>query len=91
MHWVSDKKGITVAQARLTMTAIDWSNFGQFVNDEMKNENFHRCPNCQEINRNFSKNHFLQIGIFAVFICFLRKIGAFREILGEFYQILSEK
>ena len=38
MHWVSDKKGITVAQARLTMTAIDWSNFGQFVNDEMKND-----------------------------------------------------
>ena len=37
MHWVSDKKGITVAQARLTMTAIDWSNFGQFVHDEMKN------------------------------------------------------
>lgn len=34
MHWVSDKKGITVAQARLTMTAIDWSNFGQFVNEE---------------------------------------------------------
>ena len=38
MHWVSDKKGITVAQARLTMTAIDWSNFGQFVYDEMKND-----------------------------------------------------
>ena len=38
MHWVSDKKGITVAQARLTMTAIDWSNFGQFVHDEMKND-----------------------------------------------------
>jgi len=37
MHWVSDKKGITVAQARLTMTATDWSNFGQFVHDEMKN------------------------------------------------------
>jgi len=38
MHWVSDKKGITVAQARLTMTAIDWSNFGQFIHDEMKND-----------------------------------------------------
>ena len=38
MHWVSDKKGITVSQARLTMTAIDWSNFGQFVHDEMKND-----------------------------------------------------
>ena len=37
MHWVSDKKGITVAQARLTMTAVDWSNFGQFVHDEMIN------------------------------------------------------
>ena len=37
MHWVSDKKGITVAQARLTMSALDWSNFGQFVHDEMKN------------------------------------------------------
>ncbi len=38
MHWVSDKKGITVAQARLTMTAVDWANFGQFVHDEMINE-----------------------------------------------------
>ena len=37
MHWVSDKKGVTVSQARLTMTAVDWSNFGQFVYDEMKN------------------------------------------------------
>ena len=37
MHWVSDKKDVTVAQARLTMTAVDWSNFGQFVHDEMKN------------------------------------------------------
>ena len=34
MHWVSDKKGITVAQARLTMTAVDWANFGQFVHDK---------------------------------------------------------
>ena len=31
MHWVSDKKGITVSQARLTMTAVDWSNFGQYL------------------------------------------------------------
>ena len=37
MHWVSDKKGITVAQARLTMSALDWANFGQFVHDEMIN------------------------------------------------------
>ena len=37
MHWISDKKGISVAQARLTMTAVDWSNFGQFVHDEMIN------------------------------------------------------
>ena len=37
MHWVSDKKGVTVSQARLTMTAVDWSNFGQFVHDEMRN------------------------------------------------------
>ena len=37
MHWVSDKKGVTVSQARLTMTAVDWSNFGQYVHDEMKN------------------------------------------------------
>ena len=37
MHWVSDKKGVTVSQARLTMTALDWSNFGQYVHDEMKN------------------------------------------------------
>ena len=37
MHWVSDKKGVTVSQARLTMSALDWSNFGQFVYDEMKN------------------------------------------------------
>ena len=37
MHWVSDKKGVTVSQARLTMSALDWSNFGQFVHDEMKN------------------------------------------------------
>ena len=38
MHWVSDKKGITVSQARLTMTAVDWSNFGQFIHDEMIND-----------------------------------------------------
>ena len=38
MHWVSDKKGFTVAQARLTMTALDWSNFGQFVHDEIIND-----------------------------------------------------
>ncbi len=38
MHWVSDKKGITVSQARLTMTAVDWSNFGQFIRDEMIND-----------------------------------------------------
>jgi len=37
MHWVSDMKGVTVAQARLTMTAVDWSNFGQFIHDEMIN------------------------------------------------------
>ena len=37
MHWVSDKKGITVAQARLTMSALDWSNFGQYNHDEMTN------------------------------------------------------
>ena len=37
MHWVSDKKGITVSQARLTMTAVDWSNFGQYIHDEIKN------------------------------------------------------
>ena len=37
MHWVSDKKGITVAQARLTMSAVDWSYFGQFVHNEMIN------------------------------------------------------
>ena len=35
MHWVSDKKGVTIAQARLTMTALDWSNFGQFIHDEI--------------------------------------------------------
>ena len=35
MHWLSDKKGVSVAQARLTMTAVDWSNFGQFVHDEI--------------------------------------------------------
>ena len=38
MHWLSDKKGISVAQARLTMTAVDWSNFGQFVHNEMIND-----------------------------------------------------
>ena len=38
MHWISDKKGVSVAQARLTMTAVDWSNFGQFVHDEMIND-----------------------------------------------------
>ena len=38
MHWVSDKKGITVSQARLTMTAVDWSNFGQYIHDEMIND-----------------------------------------------------
>ncbi len=37
MHWVSDKKGVTVSQARLTMTAVDWSNFGQYIHDEMTN------------------------------------------------------
>jgi len=38
MHWLSDKKGVSIAQARLTMTAVDWSNFGQFVHDEMIND-----------------------------------------------------
>lgn len=38
MHWVSDKKGVTVSQARLTMSALDWSNFGQFVHDEITND-----------------------------------------------------
>ena len=38
MHWISDKNGVSVAQARLTMTAVDWSNFGQFVHDEMIND-----------------------------------------------------
>ena len=37
MHWLSDKKGVSVAQARLTMTAVDWSNFGQYIHDEMTN------------------------------------------------------
>ena len=37
MHWVSDKKGVTIAQARLTMSALDWSNFGQFIHDEIIN------------------------------------------------------
>ena len=35
MHWISDRKGVSVVQARLTMTALDWSNFGQFVYDEI--------------------------------------------------------
>ena len=35
MLWISDRKGVSVAQARLTMTALDWSNFGQFVHDEI--------------------------------------------------------
>ena len=38
MHWLSDKNGVSVAQARLTMTAVDWSNFGQFIHDEMIND-----------------------------------------------------
>ncbi len=35
VHWISYKKGVSVAQARLTMKAVDWSNFGKFVHDEM--------------------------------------------------------
>ena len=38
MHWISDKRGVSVAQARLSMTPVDWSNFGQFVHDEMIND-----------------------------------------------------
>ncbi len=36
IHWVSDKKGYTVSQARLVMKGPDWSNFGQFILDEIR-------------------------------------------------------
>ena len=38
MHWASDKKNRTVALSNLTMSPINWSNFGQYIIDEMKSE-----------------------------------------------------
>ncbi|MAW13125.1 MAG: hypothetical protein CML57_02785 [Rhodobacteraceae bacterium] len=36
IHWVSDRKGYTVSQARLVMKGLDWSKFGQFILDEIR-------------------------------------------------------
>lgn len=36
IHWAADKKGYTVSQARLVMKASDWSDFGQYILDEIK-------------------------------------------------------
>jgi CubicO group peptidase (beta-lactamase class C family) len=36
VHWVSDKKDYTLSQAHLAMKAPDWSNFGQFILDEIR-------------------------------------------------------
>ena len=36
IHWAADKKGYTVSQARLVMKAADWSDFGQYILDEIK-------------------------------------------------------
>ena len=36
IHWISDKKGYTVSQARLVMKGPDWSKFGQFILDEIR-------------------------------------------------------
>ncbi len=38
IHWVSDKQNYTVSQARLVMKGPDWSNFGQFILDEIRNK-----------------------------------------------------
>ena len=36
IHWAADKKGYSVAQARLVMKPSDWSDFGQYILDEIK-------------------------------------------------------
>ena len=38
MHWISDKDGITVSQAHLTMSPYDWSNFGGFILDQISSK-----------------------------------------------------
>ena len=38
IHWISDKNGYTVSQARLVMKSPDWSKFGQFVLDEIRKD-----------------------------------------------------
>jgi len=38
MHWISDKKQRTVKRSRLAMSSINWSNFGQYIIDEIKSE-----------------------------------------------------
>ena len=38
MHWISDKDGITVSQAHLTMSPYDWLNFGGFILDQMSSK-----------------------------------------------------
>ena len=35
IHWAADKKGYSVAQARLVMKPSDWSDFGQYILDEI--------------------------------------------------------
>lgn len=38
IHWMSDKKGYSVSQARLAMKPSDWSDLGQYILDEIKND-----------------------------------------------------
>ena len=38
MHWAADIDGRTVSQARLVMTPGSWSEFGQFILKEMRDE-----------------------------------------------------
>ena len=38
IHWSADNKGYSVSQARLVMKPSDWSDFGQYILDEIKND-----------------------------------------------------
>ena len=38
IHWSADNKGYSVSQARLVMKPTDWSDFGQYILDEIKND-----------------------------------------------------
>ena len=38
IHWAADNYGYSVSQARLVMKPSDWSDFGQYILDEIKND-----------------------------------------------------